>query len=341
MKFADLPLTSPKYIGTSYSSAHINWLKDAKGGCEPLATLEQIATQLPIDIVRIAVPWDAVATENGWNFDETEAAISLCAAHKKKVVLCIGVKNLTWPEHHVPDAIYQKYLKGKRVLSEKLDNQFIDLIYQYYAACLDRYGIDTRVSMIQVENEPLEPTGKDATLRIDPLFLKKLMAFTRTKTNKPLILTAGAGLTEPYWTALRIRPKMIETLINLHPNQVGLNIYEKGSFRFRFYTHNFQASERHWELTARLVETIKKAGITPVVTELQFEPWEADPAGMDMQDVAGNRSFSPDSMQAIWEKAQRLGVETIYPWGLDFQVACSSERNRNNAWLQATKELFS
>lgn len=80
-------------------------------GYEPATALAQLLRQLHPDLVRIPVYWSTVATSaDELDFtavdqllDTVAASNSRRRAHQTQVILVAGVRNLAYPEVHVPD----------------------------------------------------------------------------------------------------------------------------------------------------------------------------------------------------------------------------------------------
>lgn len=331
-------------IGTTFSVDYAKWLAGDWGG--PVAgppwqqSLKTILTY-GLSPIRLAVPWNSIELEPGkYDFAVLDEMIEICHQQDSKIILCLGVKSPRWPEVHLP-AFYRHFIAGRsRPFSRrlKLDNGLDAVLNRFLAVMANRYGDDERVNWFQIENEPLEPFG-DPALAVPYAFLAKEIELVQAITDKPLLVTFGAGLTGDFRLMRHRRQQILDQLSALPVDAIGLDLYVSGFVNYGRLTGQFKASDVHWKIAKGFIEQIKAAGKEPMITELQFEPWEADIAKIDMKNAAGNKSLAPPDLDAVWQAAVELEVSTILVWGLEFQVACA--KSGNDQWLTKTARLIS
>lgn len=338
-------MVKPEFqIGTTFSVDYARWLAGEWGGPAAGPPWQQsLKTILSYNLspIRLAAPWNSIELEPGqYDFTILDEIIKICHQQESKIILCLGVKSPRWPEVHLP-AFYRSFLTGRsRSFSRQLkfDSELDAALNRFLNVMAKRYGDDERVSWFQIENEPLEPFG-DPALAVPYSHLAEEINLVKTITDKPLLVTFGAGLTGDFRLMRHRRQRILDQLMALPVDAIGLDLYVSGFVNYGRLTGQFKASKAHWEIANGFIEQIKAAGKEPMISELQFEPWEADIAKIDLQNADGNKSLVPGDLAAVWQSALKLEVATILVWGLEFQVACARRGNRR--WLTETAKLIS
>lgn len=344
---APVPFHSFRYVGASFSINHTKWLSDEWGGPGTGKQWETVLDELldlDIGCLRLAVQWNQVERSDGnFDFTEVEYVLDRCQVRGVPVLLCVGVKAPRWPEVHLPQqykALAQT--QGDELASHELNTTKQGIskpLRRYVRTMLERYGNDPRVEAIQIENEPLEPFG-NPKLSVALATLKEEVELARTKTSKPIAVTFGAGLTGTLDRMKRQRQQILDDLLSLKTDWVGLDLYQRGFVRYgSLPSWPFNASNEHWRIADRFMEQVRVTGKVPFLAELQAEPWETDPNRVDFHHPDGNGSLTPASYAAVLRNACQLtGVDRVYLWGLEFQLACANQGN--TAWLEVTKDFL-
>lgn len=329
-------------VGASFSISHAKWLAGEWGGPGTGPCWQDSFAQL-ISLkpacIRLGARWPEVEiSPNVFDFSEYDHLFTMLNNTGIEIMVVLGVKNLRWPEVHIPD-FYLKQDRPHRFQS--IDWQRLGLHEQYQRyldTSLAHFRNHPNVTFIQVENEPFEPTGPTANT-IEPSVLKSEIHTIRMKCLKDIAVTMGAGFTEKSRVAERLRPRMLNQLLSMNPEMIGINVYPSSQWQQingKVSTNN--ADEKHWHLLDTMYRTIVAAGVIPFVAELQAEPWEADPNHMNFIDPYGNSTFSIDDYKKVLERIPSFHFPLVLLWGVEFQTACF--RQGNSTWLSATQDFI-
>ncbi|HEV3231188.1 MAG TPA: hypothetical protein VG245_02915 [Candidatus Dormibacteraeota bacterium] len=141
----------PPRVGFSFSPELVH------GGRDPLAVLSDLLDALHPDVVRLPVFWEAVApTADSLDFGGVDALVDVVRQHDAstgdttRVVLVVGVRNIGYPEVHVPGWV-SAYLAPRVPELVKLASY-----RQYLSASFSRYRSEPLLEAWQLENEPLD-----------------------------------------------------------------------------------------------------------------------------------------------------------------------------------------
>jgi hypothetical protein len=130
-------------------------------GYLPPAALAQLVRRLHPDLVRIPIYWDDVApTMDHLDFgpvdqllDTVQAANARHQGHQAQVVLVAGVRNLAWPEVHLPPWIdASSGLDLPRITQSRAYQDYLRQSFRHFASSPVLYAW-------QIENEPLDNTN--------------------------------------------------------------------------------------------------------------------------------------------------------------------------------------
>lgn len=345
-KLNALPHHTIKHVGASFVISHAKWLSGEWGGPgvgpKWQDSLEQIL-ELGLSPIRLAVQWDQVEKAQGqFDFTEIDEALAICAKHRAKVILCVGAKTPRWPEVHLPDFCKSA---ATAIPGDELDTSDSGIgiwLGQYIETTVKRYANNPTVEAFQIENEPLEAFGDPKrSIPLASLSNESRAAHRIVEsTIQSIAVTMGAGLTGTLGQMKTEYQQILDHLMGglIASDWVGLDLYQKGYGRLYGITGSFTAGADEWLQAQEFVRRIKAAGKQPFVAELQAEPWEADSDRLDYKNPTGNRSFAPADCLTVFDRASKIGVDTILLWGLEFQVACSKQGNQ--AWLNATRQII-
>ena len=147
--------THPK-VGFTFVPAIATW-----NGYQPTAALAELLHKLHPDLVRIPIYWDSVAPSSGsLDFGEVDALLATVTAsnahhpaHPTQVILVAGVRNLAWPEVHLPTWVETgTTLDLAQITASSSYLAYLEETFQHYATSPLLYAW-------QVENEPLDSTN--------------------------------------------------------------------------------------------------------------------------------------------------------------------------------------
>lgn len=305
--------------GGSFTFSHARWLAGEWSGPNVGPPADQSFDKfvsLKSSHVRLAAQQDEVEVAPGkYDFRALDKRIDKAIAAGAKVILVIGDKTPRGPETHRP---------GFRPNPTDEDK------YRHFDAVMKHYEKNPRIWMIQVENEPF---NKDVSVS-EKLLAREISR--AAKSGKPLMVTLEAGSAVKPWNAW-VLPKLIDVLKKNKgkcPGYIGLDLYIRGNINGSV----FENGDLHWKMWKGFVQQIKNAGLTPIVAELQGEPWEQDPAKVDFRQQSGNSTFNPAMMKAAAKKAKSLGCPIILLWGTEHWIAC--EKQGNSAWIKAAESIM-
>ena len=133
-------------------------------GYQPAAALEQLVHRLHPDLIRIPIYWGDVApTADSLDFSQVDSLLQTVAQadgrrhvlHPAKVILVVGVRNLAWPEVHLPAWVdTSSGLDLAQLTSSGPYLDYLESSFKHFAASPVLYAW-------QVENEPLDNTNAD------------------------------------------------------------------------------------------------------------------------------------------------------------------------------------
>jgi hypothetical protein len=130
-------------------------------GYDPGPALSQLVRRLHPDLVRIPVYWDEVAPIGGsFDFSRVDSLLAELSAanahhpiHPAQAILVVGVRNLAWPEVHLPTWVDTSGgLDLGRITASK---PYLDYLQESFR----HFGASPVLYAWQVENEPLDDTN--------------------------------------------------------------------------------------------------------------------------------------------------------------------------------------
>ena len=129
-------------------------------GYDPNTALLDLLRQLHPDLVRIPVYWDSVAVVSGaLDFTDVDQLLQTieqynARRHQARVILVAGVRNLAWPEIHLPAWVDTS--AGLDLGRITASPAYLD----YLEASFRRYATSPLLYAWQIENEPLDNTNE-------------------------------------------------------------------------------------------------------------------------------------------------------------------------------------
>lgn len=326
-------------FGVTFTRGHAKWLSGEwngpGAGPKWLVSWEKACNEVGKGgYVRLPSHWQDVETSNGFDIEELKQALNIAQKKGVRVFVAIGAKSPRGT--YVPD-LYKRRVeatirsKGTISLDEFMSQMGNALLAynKYVVQELDKYPA---VAGWQLEHEPMEfgqlISNRDVILAL----LRKEVAQVRAASKKPILLTAGVGM-DDLESDRKARPKMVADLISLRPNYIGFAFYRAGVFGGERY----DLTEGHWALLKELIQQVRKAGISPIVSGAQGEPWENDGSKVDFRTANGNGTLNPTTYRAHIQRLIGVGADAIWIDGIEFQIAASQQGN--HSWLLVTRAL--
>ena len=132
-------------------------------GYRPADALAQLVRRLHPDLIRIPIYWGDVApTQQTLDFQQVDQLLQTVdaanvrhRAHQARVILVVGVRNLAWPEVHLPAWIdTSSGLDLTGITGSASYQDYLVQTFRHFAASPVLYAW-------QIENEPLDNTNQD------------------------------------------------------------------------------------------------------------------------------------------------------------------------------------
>ena len=154
-----LPETGPPMVGFTFVPGNAEY-----EGYEPATALAQLMRRLHPDLVRIPIYWGDVAPdEKSLDFSPVDQLVQVVqqsnarhrASHQARVILVVGLRNLAWPEVHLPAWVDTSTGLDLPRIAASMPYQ------EYLAASFKHFAASPLLYAWQVENEPLDNTNAD------------------------------------------------------------------------------------------------------------------------------------------------------------------------------------
>ena len=306
-------------------------------GYEPATALAQLLRQLHPDLVRIPVYWSTVATSaDELDFtavdqllDTVAASNSRRRAHQTQVILVAGVRNLAYPEVHVPDWLDT----GTNLDLAQITSS--DAYLRYLTGSFQRYATSPLLYAWQIENEPLDNTNNNlgtvalegATVAEEVALLKSIdpvhRAIVTTYNSSSVALDMQAASSFSWFFNLLPGPKPVG-----HPQPalllgdiLGLDVYVATPST---PLKDAGVTERiGWKAAALSYWANQGAenGKQVWITEMQAFTWNDEP------------NFSPDDLLESAQQYSGTGVSAVLLWGVEDWLSSPD-------WMTAGKTAF-
>jgi hypothetical protein len=309
----------------------------ADAGYQPAAALAQLLRKLHPDLVRIPIYWSSVAPNaNQLDFTAVDqllatvtASNSRRQARKAQVILVAGVRNLAWPEVHLP-----AWLETGTTL-DLAQITSSDAYRRYLTGSFQHYAVSPLLYAWQVENEPLDNTNETlgevalegSTVADEVALLKSIdpihRAIVTTYNSASVSLDMQAASRFSWFFDLLPGPKPAG-----HPNPalllgdiLGLDIYVATPST---PLDDASVTERIGWKAATLAYWANKgveSGKEVWVTEMQGSTWNGDPG------------FSTEDLLESAQQYSGTGVSVVLLWGVEDWLSSPS-------WMSAGQMAF-
>jgi hypothetical protein len=309
----------------------------ADAGYQPAAALAQLLHQLHPDLVRIPLYWGAVAPSAGaLDFTAVDQLLATVAAsnsrrraHQAQVILVAGVRNLAWPEVHLPAWLDT----GTSLDLAQITSS--DAYRSYLTGSFQRYAASPLLYAWQVENEPLDNTNESlgevalegATVADEVALLKSIdpvhRAIVTTYNSASVSLDIQAVSRFSWFFDLLPGPKPVG-----HPKPalllgdiLGLDIYVATPST---PLEDAGVTERiGWKAAALVYWANQGAenGKEVWITEMQGSTWNNEP------------NFSPEDLLESAQQYSGTGVSAVLLWGVEDWLSSPD-------WMKAGQAAF-
>lgn len=280
--------------GFSLSIGQCDWL-----GVDYKDLLQKLS-QANLKTVRLGLYWSEIETEKDiYDFSEPEELINIASELGYEIILTVGAKAPRWPEFYIPSYLLSKYKKVQSIPEEVLSPRILKFIEE----AIHRFKDVKNISTWQVENEPLDAAGVHQ-ISFSPELLQKEIDLIKSLDSRNVLVTI--------WGNDMKRRNTLKKLYNLTGiNTVGLDLYPKRPLFFRFAKPEISAKE-----ILQINAELKSKGMTPILTELQAEPWEE---GFEYTKHPERiKSISLEQIEKNINDYKDLGFDTILLWGVEY-----------------------
>ena len=287
--------------GTTLSHPHLQSL-----GLDAEKAIEEIK-KIKLRWIRLGCYWNEIEKTRGkYDFSRMDRLIEACGKKCLDVVISVGMKAPRWPEYYIPRWLLNE-MKPSTFSKMKSENKFLlDNTLKFIERAVLQYKNFSFVKVLQIENEPLDPSGPNR-LSISEDFLDKEIKLVKNIGSKKKILVN-------FW-GNRLNKKRLFNKAVENADILGLDLYPKHAVRIfgklTKYTGPLVSKNR----LIKLSEEIRKKNTDLWLTELQAEPWEAD---NDSHSLPNPLSFSPWDFEKNLEFALDLKPSVILFWGFEF-----------------------
>lgn len=270
-----------------------------------------LAAELGIRMIRLPVYWSELQTTIATKpqLRILKKQLTYLQQHGFKICLQVGVKALWWPEYYFPKGTnFQQFLA-----SEVEQRNY----FNYLAQVIQLANNYPAVMLIQVENEPFNPSGpKRYVLPVE--FMKRELEVVKKLTNKPLLSSTWLpGLhTGRIYKLLRLKDL----------EYYGLHFY----YDYEVPGLNWTAYLSYWLLKLQLGLNFRQRRKQFIISELQAMPWRSEVIRKQQIELAWYRSWL--------RRLVKLPVAGFWLWGLEFWQL-RRERYQDESWVELINSL--
>jgi hypothetical protein len=303
-------------VGFTFVPGNAQWL-----GLEPTASLNTLIRRLHPDLVRIPIYWSDVApSPDTLDFKQVDQLLQVVSAdnarrhaHQTKVILVVGVRNLAWPEVHLPGWVDTS--AGLNLARITASTPYID----YLTGSFRHFADNPVLSAWQIENEPLDNTNTDlgevalgggvvatevALLKtIDPIHRAVITTYNSASIN--LDMEASSAFSWLFDILPGPKPAGHPKSTLEMADVLGLDVYvDTPSTPLA----DASVAERiGWKATTLTywASEAAKNGKEVWITEMQGGPWNGDPG------------FNEEDLLESAQVYSGTGVSAILLWGVE------------------------
>jgi hypothetical protein len=298
----DTGLPSQTRLGTSFSP----WEAERRG-LDYQEAYERLLDS-PLQVIRLGSFWSEVET-HGWG--RLDWLVQRALEADKQIVIVVGVKSPRWPEFWAPARLHLADAPAWSRLDQAVPGLRPEAL-GFIREVVLRYRDRPHLVAWQVENEPLDPAGRDMWSLSDELLAAEV-DLVRLLDDRPLVLTFYLALAmdcdlgrlgDCPMTLAAFFPVSGDRLLNLlEPGDVlGIDVYT--SIGGAQVGDDWHSAVAQWQQRAR------EAGVELWVTEAQAEPWPtASSGGRNAEIVTAQRS------RELYDQLAAMGIGTILLWG--------------------------
>ena len=265
--------------------------------------------------VRVPIYWDELEKEQGqFDFSKWDWQLEELEKREGKAILVVGFKQPRWPECRFPDWYDHETSQPAK------DKQ----LFQMLRTVVSHYRDNPIVGAWQVENEPLFAFG--VCPKADMGLLDAEIKLVRgLDSSRPIIVTDSGEWSLWYQTGKRADVLGTTLYRVVHSPTLGFVSYD-------FFNPTFYARK------ASILKFFKPDSRI-IVSELQAEPWVADPPLSKNSLEEQYKTMSPEQFRQNMDFARRTGFDEFYLWGAEWLVWLKNQ-GEMEIWDEATK-LFS
>lgn len=327
-------VSEPVQVGVTFSHR-----RAAALGLDYRATYEQVL-QMHFRVVRLAAYWDEV---DAGGYGALDWLMQRSAAAGQPVVLTVGMKSLGWPEFYIPQR-YQPAVPPGGDVSH--DAALSSAALAFVSTTVERYRGYGNIVRWQVENEPFNRAGPNRWW-IGAGLLAREVETVRSLDRRPFILnvfghfdmaldqmSSRNGMTLAGLLGFDADSAERDSLALLRAGDtLGFDVYTRIGYRVLGREAVATASQDWDEYVARWRETAAAQAKATWVTEMQAEPWEADPS-----ELASPRSFAAGDMQRMFADLKDTGQRTVMLWGAEYWFW--RLQNGDPTWIEAGRQIL-
>lgn len=299
---------------------------------DPLATLDE-AMRLNLDFVRVGARWVDIETRPGvMDFGGLEPILEACDRRGMPIVLAAGIKTPVWPDFHLPAWVQQSVWApptGLITRSERLR----ELGHRFLRRVIERYASDSRITVLQVENEPFDPQLLTNGWTLDEPYLRRQVAETRAadRLNRPIMLTAFVSSTQFVSSLQRLERRasgqlLLNPIFGVRPpaaliemaDIVGFDVYPAIGVSMLGQPMYLRPTGPA-DFTPLLLfrDEVLAAGKQVMIAECQAKPWEPNEK---VHHNVVTPSFAPADMTQLAGQMAGFGFEQILLWGIEHWI---------------------
>ncbi len=245
-----------------------------------------LAYDLNLKRIRIPIYWNEIAPtiDSKLIFTYIDKQLAYLSKYDFEICLQFGIKSLWWPEFYLP-----KIQKNHIILMK-------NYVQKYIKNIVKKYDNNTQIYSYQIENEPLDKSGKKQEV-VEFSLLKTEIETLRNITDKKLITTSWSKIFHANYKKL---------MKDLNVDQVGINYYFDAD-RFFEKVYNFI----HFHKFKYQLSTLKDYQKEKLfISELQAMPWTK----LKIEDPQLEIDFYEKNIKNIIN----LPLEEFWFWGLEF-----------------------